>query len=231
MKRALNSVKQVLNSIKTQSNGRVNPLKPQILYITSPGTLKLVCSYTPRFSYRCPKYTVSACPRVLCRARTDRGVQGGAGRVGVPRWVYRVGNTGYYRAPTNPALKSTRRPATAGSGPSPQGRVGRKQGAGPGGDGGWDGPGTTPAGPVGSQDPPCTGTSQIAASWPIRARFHLIFYKVSQKAGVSPKYVEKACHSPCLQNGSQKSPLDFLGFPYSAAFSHKELSGHFDPYL
>ena len=68
-----------------------------------------------------------------------------------------------------------------------------------------------------------------AASWSIRARFHLISIKVSQNDGVSPKYVEKACHSPCFQNGSRKSPLDFLGFPYSSAFSHKELMVPFWP--
>ena len=34
---------------------------------------------------------------------------------------------------------------------------------------------------------------------------------------------------PIFKNGSQKSPLDFLRFPHSGAFSHKELMGHFDP--
>ena len=63
-----------------------------------------------------------------------------------------------------------------------------------------------------------------------RARFHVISSKVSQNGRVSPKYVKKACHSPCFQNGLVKSPLEFLRFPYSRAFSHKELLGHFDPH-
>ena len=93
------------------------------------------------------------------------------------------------------------------------------------------GPRYHPSGPVGSLlDPPCTWVLGIAASWPIRARYHLIYYKVSQNAEVSPKYVEKAYHSPCFTFSVQKSPLDFLGFPFSTAFSHKELMGRFGPY-
>ena len=61
------------------------------------------------------------------------------------------------------------------------------------------------------------------------ARFKVISLKLSQNGGVSPKYVEKAYHSPCSQNGLRKSPLEILRIPYSAAFSHKELMGHFDP--
>ena len=83
------------------------------------------------------------------------------------------------------------------------------------------GPGRSLAGPSLSQDP------RNAASWPIRARFTVISHKVSQNGVVSPKIVYKACHSPCFQNGHQKSPLEFLRFPYSVAFSHKELMGHY----
>ena len=54
-----------------------------------------------------------------------------------------------------------------------------------------------------------------------------LFSKVSQNDEVSPKYVHKASHSPYIQNGSQKSPLGFLRFPISVAFSHKELIGPF----
>ena len=60
------------------------------------------------------------------------------------------------------------------------------------------------------------------------ARFKDILLKVSQNGGVSPEYVEKACHSPCAQNPVQKSPLEILRFPFRRAFSHKELMGHFD---
>ena len=63
----------------------------------------------------------------------------------------------------------------------------------------------------------------------IRARFTVISCKVSQNDEVSPNLVEKASHSPCFQNGLQKSPLDFPRFPYSTAFSHKELMGCFRP--
>ena len=60
------------------------------------------------------------------------------------------------------------------------------------------------------------------------ARFDLILLKLRQNGVVSPEYVEKACHSPCFQNGRVKSPLEILRFPFSRAFSHKELMGHFD---
>ena len=84
--------------------------------------------------------------------------------------------------------------------------------------------GTHPCGgPVGLGLPALPGSSQIAASWPITARIDLIYCKVSQNGQVSPKYSHKACHSPCSQNASQKSPLGILRFPVFAAFSPKEL--------
>ena len=84
-------------------------------------------------------------------------------------------------------------------------------------------------GPVAPWAPWCR-TPRIAASWPIKARFHVISYKVSQNRQVSPKSVQKAYHSPCFQNEAKKSPLDFLRFPVFPAFSHKELMGRFDPH-
>ena len=91
---------------------------------------------------------------------------------------------------------------------------------------------THPAGPVGDPAGPLPGhASALPASGPIRARFHLISYKVSQKGIVSPKSVHKACHSPYFQNGVGKSPLQILRFPLLPAFSHKELMTHFRPYL
>ena len=74
---------------------------------------------------------------------------------------------------------------------------------------------------------PATPPRANAASWPIKARFHDIYCKVSQKCIVSPKYHEKACHSPYLQNGLGKSPLEILRFLFWPAFSHKELMGLF----
>ena len=62
-----------------------------------------------------------------------------------------------------------------------------------------------------------------APSGPIRARLRSISWKLSQNGRVSPKYVEKACHSPCLQNELKNSPLEILRFPILLAFSHKEL--------
>ena len=82
----------------------------------------------------------------------------------------------------------------------------------------------TPAGPGRSCRP------SLAGDWPSsskRARFQSIFSKVSQKDEVSSKKCQKACHSPYSQNGAQKSPLDFLRFPYLTAFSPKELMGLF----
>ena len=93
---------------------------------------------------------------------------------------------------------------------------------------GYPGP---PCGPGRSCGPPCPGNPRNAASWPIRTRLTSEPGKVSQNLEVSPKYDEKACHSPYLQNGPRKSPLDFLRIPFFVAFSHKELMGLFWPYL
>ena len=89
-------------------------------------------------------------------------------------------------------------------------------------------PTPTPAGSPGPAPLYLVLSPSKAASWPIRARLHLILLKVSQNGIVSPKYVEKASHSPCFQNPSRKSPLEILRFPFSLAFSAKELMGHFD---
>ena len=87
-----------------------------------------------------------------------------------------------------------------------------------------------PAGPVGYP-----GTLPVLAPLyrvPTHGRLNLqnlritsYFSKVSQNGRVSPEYVEKACHSPYFQNGLRNSPLDFLGFLISPAFSPKELMG------
>ena len=62
-----------------------------------------------------------------------------------------------------------------------------------------------------------------AASGPIKARLGSILRKVSQNGQVSPESVEKAYHSPYFQNGLQNSPLEIPRFPFSVAFSGKEL--------
>ena len=80
-----------------------------------------------------------------------------------------------------------------------------------------------PAGPVSPCRASLYRTPQNAASGPITARFDLNSCKVSQNRIVSPKSAQKACHSPYIQNGLRKSPLGILRFPFSVAFSPKEL--------
>ena len=84
---------------------------------------------------------------------------------------------------------------------------------------------TTPAGPAPCGRCRAPGLSN-AASGPITARFDLNSSKVSKNGIVSPGSVHKACHTPYFQNGLVMSPLEILGFPYSPAFSHKELMTH-----
>ena len=142
---------------------------------------------------------------------------GGCTGVGIPGWVWE-GNTGY----TPTSLKAE----------------GYDSGAGPGSPSGAGVGGHTLQRPLSYvpplRDPVAYGlpvhasAPRDAASWPIRARFDLFPEKLSQNRVVSLKYVQKAYHSPYFQNGYQKSPLDFLGFPILPAFSPKELMGHFD---
>ena len=160
-----------------------------------------------------------------CRTCAGSGVRAGYGTGWCTGGVYRVGNTGgLYRYPatlleeTHGQRSGPRRPCRGRSGWS-MGRTyrgRRRDGHSP-----PCGPGRHPAGTSLGIPSECRLTAN-------RARIHQYFSKVSQKAEVSPKNVEKACHSPCFQNVLEKSPLDFLGFTFSAAFSHKELMGHFD---
>ena len=158
--------------------------------------------------------------------------QCGAGRVGAGDGYTGGYWGGLYRYPA-----STKGPNTlSGADPSEAG-PGSPSGAGVGGDlhsaprarppasgPPWASPRPAPCGRC-----PAVGSCRpIPASWPIRARIDYILLKVSQNPEVSPKNVEKACHSPNIQNGSQKSPLDILRFTFSSAFSHKELMAHFD---
>ena len=88
-------------------------------------------------------------------------------------------------------------------------------------------PGDHPAGPVGTTRGPSLSPPRECRLWANKARFKVLLLELSQNRGVSPEYVEKACRSPYFQNTVQKSALDFLGFPYFPAFSHKELIGLF----
>ena len=137
------------------------------------------------------------------------GIPGGYGT----GWVQGRGNTGVQHT------------ARGEVNPSEAGPVRLLQGA-------WSGWGLSSGAPSPGTTTPC-GRARFAvpglphgqnpASWPITARIDLFLWKVSQNAGVSPKYVNKACLSPYFQNGLRKSALEFLGFPFSVAFSHKEL--------
>ena len=149
-----------------------------------------MCSDTPRFSYSDLKTTV--CHGVPVPSRVVHAVSGcrAVPVRGMGGWVYRVGNTGC----TQRARFARGEVPVQRSGPrSPAGaewvvRGARTPAA----------PGTHPSGPVGTPAGSLPGSWTLPASWPIGARFHDILLKVSQKAIVSPKGVEKASHSPYL---------------------------------
>ena len=172
-----------------QSNGRANlniQVKPAWDVLRAGLTM---CSDTPRFSYRCPNMTVPVTP--TCTA--VRASDGCSGR-GMVRGGYSwVGGAGVI--PVHPARcrgevpdqrSGPRKPCRGWSGWVWE--LGR--------DGAWGRPWYHPSGPVGDPSPPCTRTSRICPSWPIRATFDLISYKVSQNREVSSVFVNKACHSP-----------------------------------
>ena len=171
-----------------------------------------MCSTTPRFSYDRSKLAVPSMPS------TGGVVHGQVYGLGmVPGTGIRVGTgegyTGY------PAMLLGERCADSEAGP------GRPAGPGVGGQHSSGVRLHTPTTPCGRARSAGVWTllGQIPASGPIRARIHQYFSKVSQNDGVSPKYVHKAYHSPCFQNGHQKSPLGKLRFPFWLAFSPKEL--------
>ena len=143
------------------------------------------------------------------------GYQGGYTRVGIPGWVYRG------VLPSHPSSRGASPDSEAGPGGPLQGVWSGWSGCSGRTVGGtgyiptlrarsvlWPSLGYTPL-----QCPP--GTNM--------ARIDLISHKVSQNQEVSPEMLEKACHSPYFQNWVQMSPLGFLGFPFSRAFSGKEL--------
>ena len=126
-------------------------------------------------------------------ARTDRGVAAvGCGPGGYTGGVL----GGLYRYP-QPAARGGPQKQTAKRAP------GSLQGLEWGGLRGPDVLGAlqhvpTPAGP-GRSLWALPGTClRFRPSWPIGARFDLISHKVSKNHGVSPKSVQKACHSPYI---------------------------------
>ena len=148
-----------------------------------------LCSTTPRFSYEGPKYTVLVHVLGMTVVR-GAGVYGRGMGTG---WVLGGYRGGLYRVlPTHrarTALYSEAGPVGPCRGRSGWYRAGTR-------DRRLDGYLDPPSGPGRACCPPWSRNPRNAASWPIKARFHYISYKVSQKARVSPKSVEKACHSP-----------------------------------
>ena len=136
-------------------------------------------------------------------------------------WVYRRGNTGY---------PATRDPSRA----HPRQRSGPRktlQGSGVGGLGCASpgpvrpsGPAPTlrarsvPLGPSLVQDLPPRAKGRDSTSFLI---------KLVKRTKCHQKVIKRPVIVPNLKNGSQKSPLDFPGFPIWPAFSPKELMGHF----
>ena len=174
-----------------------------------------LCSHTPRFSYRVLKQLFLMVP--LAAGCTGMGGTGWVYRGGYTGWVYRGVLPGEY-------------PAARGANPTSGAGPGRPAGPGVGG---WGAAGVTGYGGRDGYPPPCgPGQASRGLPWgyprrcPPRAnmaRFDLFLLKVSQNDEVSTLFHEKACHSPYFQNGVRLSPLDFLRFPFRAAFSHKEL--------
>ena len=120
------------------------------------------------------------------------------GQLGTGRVVYRVGTGrvgipgGYYPAPPSHGYIGIARAQ-----PLASPRLCVHQGT----------PGTL-------QAPPHTlaPRTQICPSGPNKARFRSKYTKVSHKSGVSPKYVNEACHSPCFKNWSIIHDLEFPRF-------------------
>ena len=174
-----------------------------------------MCSYTPRFSYTVSKTVICACASWSTAALV--GGCTGWYRVGYGTgWVPGRGNTGVYPAAKDVPVK---RSMDSGAGPGSPSRglewVVHAQRP------------STSAPTLRARSCPCRALPGAprakAASGPIGARFDLISVELSQNDEVSPKYPEKASHSPYFQNGLRMSPLDFLRFPFSPAFSGKEL--------
>ena len=148
----------------------------------------------------------------------------------VPGWVYRWGPRVAIPGTTQPLGSHLQGPRYQRSGP-------RKPQWGLEWVGIWGRPGTrlqghilrvpgtpapTPAGPGRS---PWQGPSLVLPGQ--KGEIPCLSSKSCQNRRVSPKSHEKAYHSPCFQNGLRNSPLDFLRFLFSLAFSPKELMGPF----
>ena len=86
-------------------------------------------------------------------------------------------------------------------------------------------PGTTTPGPCRALRARFAVPGPLPASWPIRRDSTSIPIKLVKTTKCHRKASKRPPVVPNSQNGSQKSPLEILGFPFSLAFSHKELMG------
>ena len=189
--------------------------------------------YTPRFSYRVVKTVICACPGVLVLVPVGRGVRVG-GVLGACREGYQGGYTGWV-IPGPSTIPSQL--ARQGADPEPAERAPEAlAGAGVGGFWGWDRPlrvvpGTSaqprthPSGPVGPPAGALPGTG-LGSSGKGRDSY-LNSVKLVKTAECHRKVFKRPVIVPIFKNGSQSSPLDFLGFPVLPAFSPKELMGLF----
>ena len=162
------SVKQVLNMVKTQSNGRVNQY---IEYKPVRDPEYPVCSYTPRFSYSVLKPAVSTVGH-CSNGHVQAGCTGGVWYWGR---VYGRAIPGYYpaaRGAVPGTAKRARKACRAWSGGTwGCGRTWETVGG--------DGPVPTLRARSVPRTPPWYRTLQIAHLRPITARFDLISHKVS----------------------------------------------------
>ena len=153
-----------------------------------------------------------------CRVLPGTGITGG-----YTGWVIRGAiPTHRSRAETVPPPTSDRRERALPC----RGRVGRKQAVGR--------PLRVPV-PSNPRNPPLRGPVAAQAPWgpgslvPPRSskgRDSSTFpIKLVKTAKCHRKVFKRPVIVPVFQNGPQKSPLGFPGFPFSSAFSHKELMG------
>ena len=153
-----------------------------------------MCSNTPRFSYGCPETAVWGGPACRTGGRREVVRAGWVLRVGIPGWVLGRAIPVYYPATARevPMRNCTQEQLAAGCkgvlGPSPGLSVRRR--------------GRLPVPTLRARSvpmgPPWYWDPWNAASGPITARFQVNSHKVRQNGEVSPKYVDKASHSPCF---------------------------------
>ena len=130
------------------------------------------------------------------------------------------------------------RPAASPPSPGEQSQTQRSGPVGPAGAGvvgsgaagvtvGGDGLLYHPTGPVGPTGPSLYRTPQNAHLGPIGRDLRSFLIKLVKTVKCRRKVCKRPVIVPNIQNGSGKSPLGFLRFPFSSAFSRKELMGPF----